>query len=162
VGKWQRCQADSSIEEVVAVVLTGRILQFDDVRGYGFIAPDTGGEDVFVHANDLLDEKNMFVQGRAVEFEVAKGERGLKALAVRLAANAPGSAPAGSVVKPATPVENPFRDDDGMCDVLSSAELSQEVTEALLTAEPTLTGLQIRQVRKCFLEIAKRHLWTEG
>ena len=36
--------------------MTGKMLRFDEVRGYGFIVPDDGNEDVFVHANDLLEE----------------------------------------------------------------------------------------------------------
>ena len=39
------------------MMLTGKVIRFDDVRGYGFIAPDGGGEDVFVHANVLGDDK---------------------------------------------------------------------------------------------------------
>ncbi|WP_345034392.1 cold shock domain-containing protein [Kutzneria kofuensis] len=39
---------------------TGRVLRFDDVRGFGFIAPDSGSEDVFVHANDLSEDKSVF------------------------------------------------------------------------------------------------------
>ena len=37
-------------------MLTGKVVHFDDMRGYGFIAPDKGGEDVFVHANVLADD----------------------------------------------------------------------------------------------------------
>ena len=64
---------------------TGKILRFDEIRGYGFIAPDDGGEDVFMHANDLRDNKHLFRPGIKVEFEVEDGERGLKAAEVRLA-----------------------------------------------------------------------------
>ena len=67
----------------VAVVLTGKIIRFDPVRGYGFAAPDTGGEDVFVHANDLEVDKELIVPGVAVEFTLGEGERGLKASHVR-------------------------------------------------------------------------------
>lgn len=134
---------------------TGRMLRFDEIRGYGFIAPDGGGEDVFVHANDFLDEKSLFTAGKAVEFEVMEGERGLKALGVHVLdtpapVNGTASAPA-----------SPDLFEDGECDVLSPSELQQELTEALLHAVPALTGAQILQVRERMLKIANKHGWTE-
>lgn len=60
-------------------MLTGKVVRFDEVRGYGFIAPDGGGEDVFVHANVLGDDKYVFGPGLRVEFEVSDGDRGPKA-----------------------------------------------------------------------------------
>ena len=93
---------------------TGRILRFDDLRGYGFIVPDGGGEDVFVHANELLDDKSTFTPGTVVEFEVTEGERGLKAFAVRPVE----ARPAGNGGAPETEervrVADPL-DDEVMC-----------------------------------------------
>lgn len=81
-------------------MLTGKVIRFDEVRGYGFIAPDGGGEDVFVHANVLGDDKYVFGPGLRVEFEVSDGDRGPKAYAVQVlpdrgpaAARAPVSPP---------------------------------------------------------------------
>src|SRR5215468_6950013 len=64
-------------------VVVGKIVRFDRGRGYGFIAPDHGGEDVFVHAKDL-DGLSEVPTGTRVKFSVADGERGLKAYGVRL------------------------------------------------------------------------------
>lgn len=82
-------------------MLTGKVVRFDEVRGYGFIAPDGGGEDVFVHANVLGDDKYVFGPGLRVEFEVTDGDRGPKAHAVHLLPDrgpAPAAAPVTSPV----------------------------------------------------------------
>ncbi len=146
---------------------TGKILRFDETRGYGFIVPDHGDEDVFVHANDLLEEKHAYQSGRAVEFFVEMGEKGPKASEVRLIRGAstsftppPATAAAPSASRVAKP--SPQAMDDTLCDVLSVAELRSELTELLLEADDTLTARQIRQVRSRFLELARAHSWTDA
>ncbi|WP_143665283.1 cold-shock protein, partial [Streptomyces cacaoi] len=77
----------------------GRVVRFDGARGYGFIAPEHGGEDVFLHANDLLVPESLVHAGVAVEFEIEDGDRGLKASSVRLSKAAEfASAPARGAV----------------------------------------------------------------
>lgn len=121
------------------------MVRFDASRGYGFIAPQTGGEDVFLHVNDMLIPESQVRTGLAVEFEIEEGERGPKASAVRLADNA-------------VPMEN----DNYMCDVLSAKEYTREVTEVLLEGVPSLTGEQITAIRRAMANVAKRHGWTEN
>jgi cold shock protein len=130
-------------------VISGKVLRFDDVRGYGFIAPDDGGEDVFMHANDLRDEKFLFTPGTAVEFDVVEGDRGLKASSVKILDRSPTRSSTGA-------------DDEVMCDVLSPRELMQELTEALLESAPTLTAAQIVQVRQRIAKLAHAHGWLES
>ncbi|WP_225095241.1 cold-shock protein [Streptomyces sp. CoH27] len=136
----------------------GRVVRFDGMRGYGFIAPDQGGEDVFLHVNDLLIPESSVRPGLAVEFEIENGGRGLKAASVRLAQE-PGSsaAPAAERAVPAATAEG----QEPMCDVLGSAEYTREVTELLLTSVPDLTGQQIVAVRRQLALFAKRHGWIE-
>lgn len=144
---------------------TGKILRFDEVRGYGFIAPDQGDEDVFVHANDLLEEKYVYQTGRAVEFFVEMGEKGPKASEVRLIRGAgEPSAPStavGSQVGTRAP-RSSSAVDDTLCDVLSVGELRSELTEALLEVDGTLTAKQITMIRARLIEWARAHSWTDA
>ncbi|AEN08795.1 MULTISPECIES: cold shock domain-containing protein [unclassified Streptomyces] len=139
----------------------GRVIRFDGMRGYGFIAPEHGGEDVFMHVNDLLIPESAVRAGLMVEFEIEDGDRGLKASEVRLASEAEGLT--GVPPVPRTPVAPaPFTEgQEPMCDVLSSAEYLREVTELLLTAAPDMTGHQIKAVRKQFALLGTRHGWIE-
>jgi CspA family cold shock protein len=138
-------------------VSTGKVLRFDQVRGYGFIAPSDGGDDIFLHANDLLVEKHLVVPGTLMEFKIEEGERGLKASAARIVASAPPS----PVVAPVR-VSSHADDADGLCDVLPVGELTQEVTETLLRIEPALTGTQIIRIRGELIRIAERYGWVEN
>lgn len=140
-------------------VAVGKIIKFDDVRGYGFIAPDEGGEDVFVHANDLLDDKFLYRPGVRVEFQVEQGDRGIKASLVKIV-DGPGNE---IVVTPHTvpaTIERASVGDD-TCDVLSSAGFRHEVIEALLRSAPAVTGAQITQIAAAFDQIARGHGWVE-
>ena len=125
-------------------MLTGRVVRFDEVRGYGFIAPDDGGEDVFVHANTIGEDKHVFTPGLPVEFEATEGDRGRKALVVRVLRG----------LLPAAPPPE--------ADGLSAAAFRHEVTELLLDAAPTMTGAQIVHVRESLVAAARRHGWISG
>jgi cold shock protein len=136
---------------------TGRVLQFDQGRGYGFVAADDGGEDVFLHASVFDGDPSGLVPGMKVEFQVMAGDRGRKAFAVRLADGDPALAgrPSPSV-PPLTPLE-----DEQMCDVLSRTEFSAELTEILLHTAPALTGQQILEVRQGMMEFARKRGWVD-
>lgn len=62
---------------------TGTVKWFNDGKGYGFITRDAGG-DVFVHFSEVQgDGFRSLAEGQKVEFEVAQGQKGLQAVAVR-------------------------------------------------------------------------------
>ncbi|MFE3632714.1 cold-shock protein [Streptomyces cellostaticus] len=145
-------------------MVAGRVVRFDGSRGYGFIAPEDGTEDVFLHVNDLLIPEQQVRPGLAVEFEVEEGDRGLKASAVKLAPGAAARPPvllrSGGTGTFPVAARQPDGD-DSLCDVLTPDEYLHEVTEILLAAAPSLTGEQILQVRLGLLRFARNHGWTE-
>jgi cold shock protein len=61
----------------------GIVKWFNDSKGYGFISQE-GGEDVFVHHTAIqMDGFRSLSEGDKVEFDVAKGPKGLQAQNVR-------------------------------------------------------------------------------
>ena len=62
----------------------GTVKFFNESKGFGFIAPDDGGKDVFVHANGL-DEGTRITEGDKVSYEVEDGKKGPSAVNVVLA-----------------------------------------------------------------------------
>ena len=59
----------------------GTVKFFNNAKGFGFITPDDGGKDVFVHKNDLVDQIN---EGDKVSYDVAEGPKGLNAVDVKV------------------------------------------------------------------------------
>lgn len=59
----------------------GTVKFFNDAKGFGFITPDDGSKDVFVHANNLTDEIR---EGDKVSFNVEEGQKGLNATNVKV------------------------------------------------------------------------------
>ena len=62
---------------------TGTLKWFDPVRGFGFIAPDAGGRDVFVHRSALSETQQVPAEGTRVEFLSRPGPKGLEAVELR-------------------------------------------------------------------------------
>lgn len=63
---------------------TGTVKWFNDSKGFGFIAPEDGSDDVFVHFSAITaDGFRTLTEGQAVTFEVEKGPKGLQATQVK-------------------------------------------------------------------------------
>ena len=60
---------------------TGNVKWFNDAKGFGFISPNDGSEDVFVHFTAIADTggRKTLTEGQAVEFGVEDGPKGLRA-----------------------------------------------------------------------------------
>jgi len=61
----------------------GTVKFFNGAKGFGFITPNNGGEDIFVHSSGLISVN--INENDAVTFEVERGKKGLNAVNVKLA-----------------------------------------------------------------------------
>lgn len=77
---------------------SGTVKWFNDAKGFGFIAPDGGGEDVFAHFSAIqMDGFRTLKQGARVAYDVVQGPKG--SLAQHIVAHA------GAARQPANPAE---------------------------------------------------------
>jgi CspA family cold shock protein len=63
---------------------TGTVKWFNDAKGFGFIKPDSGGEDLFAHFSQIEGKGfRSLAEGQQVEFEVTQGQKGPQASRIR-------------------------------------------------------------------------------
>jgi CspA family cold shock protein len=60
---------------------TGNVKYFDSEKNFGFITPDDGSKDIFVHGSQVEEEP--LEAGDPVEFETGEGREGIEAINVR-------------------------------------------------------------------------------
>jgi CspA family cold shock protein len=64
---------------------TGTVKWFSNTKGYGFIAPTDGGEDIFAHFSAIsMEGYKTLKKGQLVEFESTQGPKGMHATSIRL------------------------------------------------------------------------------
>ena len=69
---------------------SGKVKWFNNAKGYGFILPEEGGEDLFVHYSAILmDGYKTLKAGQAVEYEPQRGPKGYHAINVQAHEPAP-------------------------------------------------------------------------
>ena len=59
----------------------GTVKFFNNSKGFGFITPDDGSKDVFVHQSGLIDK---ITEGDKVSYDVQEGQKGLNAVNVKV------------------------------------------------------------------------------
>jgi CspA family cold shock protein len=59
----------------------GKVKFFNETKGFGFITPNEGREDIFVHSSGLIDR---IQENDKVEFETERGKKGINAINVRV------------------------------------------------------------------------------
>jgi CspA family cold shock protein len=76
-----RRSTKNAVEEYMA---TGTVKWFSDEKGFGFITPDEGSKDLFVHHSSIeADGYRSLAEGARVEYESEAGDKGPKAVNVR-------------------------------------------------------------------------------
>jgi cold shock protein len=59
----------------------GKVKFFNETKGFGFITPNEGREDIFVHSSGLIDR---IQENDKVQFETERGKKGINAINVQV------------------------------------------------------------------------------
>jgi cold shock protein len=81
----------------------GTVSWYDDTKGFGFVAPDSGGEDIFVHVSALGRGLTELSEGARITFDVVDGDKGPNARNVQLVRGSGSARPATDRGRPSRP-----------------------------------------------------------
>jgi len=82
---------------------TGQVKWFNNAKGFGFILPDNGGDDLFAHYSSIeMEGYKTLKAGQSVSFEVIEGPKGLHATRIVPIRDEERTGNAGSVLQAAT------------------------------------------------------------
>lgn len=62
----------------------GKIKFFNAQKGFGFITPDNGGKDLFVHTSNIIGDARLLHEGQSVEYVEGAGRKGPEATEVTI------------------------------------------------------------------------------
>jgi len=79
--KWVRINTRVQVGE--SIVATGTVKWFNEQKGFGFIVPDEGDQDLFIHRSNVETVDHSLRDDQRVEFEVGQGRKGPEATQVR-------------------------------------------------------------------------------
>lgn len=75
----------------------GTVKWFNNAKGFGFILPEDGGEDLFAHYSSIeMDGYKTLKAGQTVEFDVIQGQKGTHATHIRVDSSSPPSSASSS------------------------------------------------------------------
>jgi CspA family cold shock protein len=74
----------TKIGEVTVSKSKGKIKFFNSQKGFGFITPDDGDKEIFVHTSNVEGDTSSLHEGQKVEYVVAQGRKGPEATEVTL------------------------------------------------------------------------------
>lgn len=66
-------------KEIQVAKSKGVVKFFNSQKGFGFITPDSGGKELFVHVNNLAGGTHSLSEGQKVEYDVEEGRKGPEA-----------------------------------------------------------------------------------